>query len=306
MFDIESDAKYLHSKLVKCNKHEFEYTFQRYNLGWGWVGECDECVQEKGKSSFDTLWDMFKIEEIWKVLGPLCDRRHNGCNFKNFMFTKTGLEPLGYSQPEIEQIKCVFSNIISFGQNFEQHKHDGIWMFWHGHPGTGKDHLAVALCKALLYRGYKAHLMSIDSLLNLYWVAIKGKHVYKGRFFNEKTILNIIDGLDLLILNELGLRTYNEHEITFLHQIISRIYDRNKGCLCVISNEAFTSADGTGRSVSGILGDRIMSRASQCSYWRLRFNWRDFRQMSRLVSVDAASCSRNESERNDPLPGPSV
>jgi len=131
------------------------------------------------------------------------------------------------------------------------------------------------------------HLINTDALLRLYWQAIRGKHFLNGKPFTVDKLLHEINELDMLILNEVGVKTYNEYESGFLNNVISQIYDNEK-CLGIVSNEPFTNTDGSERSVSSILGDRVMSRAAECGYQRLAFNWRDYRQMSCPVSVEAA------------------
>lgn len=68
-----------------------------------------------------------------------------------------------------------------------------------GSYGVGKSHLAVAITKELITKGYKCLFLSVPKLLT------KIKQTYGGNTeFNEADVLNLVEGVDLFVLDDLG------------------------------------------------------------------------------------------------------
>lgn len=259
-----------------CNRHG-EYPMFKVRGSQEAVGECQHCRAER---EHDSIVESILKAQLYEVVGILGDPwriRHEECRTTNYKHEPADLLSLGYSPAEVLMVQRAFQTIIQFRDGFRRYHGEGKWMFWCGLPGTGKDHLAVGLYRDLILRRYKVHLMSVDDLLGRMWAIVRGESKV-----TEEQILKVIGSLDLLILNELGLRVYNERELAFLQRVVSRVYDE-VACLVFIGNLPFDHDDHSVVTVKNLLGDRIMSRAEECGYWMVPFTWRDFRPLAGLV-----------------------
>ena len=91
-------------------------------------------------------------------------------------------------------------------------------VIFHGAPGTGKTHLAIALGREACRRGYKVKFFTASGLANLYREAREERHVLKL----EKQIQSHA----LIIVDELGYIPLDRHGAEHLFGFFSQCYEQ--------------------------------------------------------------------------------
>jgi DNA replication protein DnaC/putative replication protein len=136
-----------------------------------------------------------------------------------------------------------------------------------GSVGTGKNHLATAIAKYLIKGGKTAMIITAVELLTNFRATFD-----RGSAVKETTLLKDFCGLDLLVLDEIGLQKGSEWEINLLTQIVDRrqLQLKPTGML----------TNSTEAELLAVLGERIMDRQLSGGVW-VEFNWPSQRKKSR-------------------------
>ncbi|MCJ0932952.1 ATP-binding protein [Virgibacillus halodenitrificans] len=101
-----------------------------------------------------------------------------------------------------------------------------------GDPGLGKSHLAYAINKAIRSKGYKTLYIKATDLLE------RIRSTYSSHSsITEEQILSMIDGLDLLVLDDIGSEYVKSNESgheTWASDILYKVFDMrlNKSTVC--------------------------------------------------------------------------
>ncbi|TCL06865.1 ATP-binding protein [Sodalis ligni] len=136
-----------------------------------------------------------------------------------------------------------------------------------GSVGTGKNHLATAIAKYLIKRNKTAMIITVSELLTNFRATFD-----KGSAVKESALMKDICGLDLLVLDEVGLQKGSEWEINLLTQIVDRrqLQLKPTGML----------TNCTEAELMSILRERIMDRQLSGGVW-VEFNWPSQRSKTR-------------------------
>lgn len=130
--------------------------------------ECPKCAKQK------------IADELFS--SALLGKRHQHCTLENYKISG------GQQQKSFNQCKNYADKII-------KNRQDGRCLILHGNPGTGKNHLATAICKIAMNEGISAKLITASQYLTTFW----------GVDFNEKeNFINEVCNIDLLILDEVA------------------------------------------------------------------------------------------------------
>jgi len=119
--------------------------------------------------------------------------------------------------PEAREVRDVVWN---YAKNFRENRAKGRSLLLLGNPGTGKNHLAVALVRVVLLNGFNARIMDASDLVQRVkstWNAQAGDAESKAIWYLSK--------LDLLVINELGALFNTEAEKKVLFRVINRRYE---------------------------------------------------------------------------------
>ncbi|MEZ0537297.1 IS21-like element helper ATPase IstB [Caldicellulosiruptoraceae bacterium PP1] len=98
-----------------------------------------------------------------------------------------------------------------------------------GPPGTGKTHLAIAIGLKAVSLGYKVLFTTVNEMLEELYIS-RADNSYQQKI---KNYINV----DLLILDELGLRKLNQNSVDDFYEIISKRYER--GSIIITTNKVF-------------------------------------------------------------------
>ncbi|MGY0117643.1 ATP-binding protein, partial [Enterobacter roggenkampii] len=85
-----------------------------------------------------------------------------------------------------------------------------------GKPGTGKNHLAAAICNELLLRGKSVLIINVADIMSAM------KDTLSNRETSEEQLLNDLSNVDLLVIDEIGVQTESSYEKVIINQIVAR------------------------------------------------------------------------------------
>lgn len=131
-----------------------------------------------------------------------------------------------------------------------------------GKTGTGKNHLAAAMGNRLMVKGRSVIIVTVSDVMSVLHDS------YDNGKSGEK-FLQELCGVDLLVLDEIGVQRETKNEQVVLHQII----DRRTASLCSVG--MLTNLNHA--AMSTLLGERIMDRMTMNGGRWVTFNWDSWR-----------------------------
>ncbi|ELU6714964.1 ATP-binding protein, partial [Escherichia coli] len=168
-----------------------------------------------------------RVEKILNRAGiqPL----HRKCSFGNYRVQNDG------QRHALSQAKSIADELMTGCTNF----------VFSGKPGTGKNHLAAAIGNRLMAKGRSVIIVTVSDVMS---VLHDG---YDNGQSGEK-FLQELCGVDLLVLDEIGMQRDTRNEQVTLNQIVDRrtASMRSVGMLTNLNHAA----------MSTLLGDRVMDR----------------------------------------------
>ena len=136
-------------------------------------------------------------------------------------------------------------------------------MIFSGRAGTGKSHLALAIAQAIIDQHSVLYLNAMDAvrMIRDTW--------RKTSLQSETGILNWLGGIDLLIIDEIGVQHGTDSEQVLMFDIINRRYRDMKPTLFLTNLNT--------KGFSEFITERSYDRLKECSTW-VTFNWESHRQ----------------------------
>ena len=134
-----------------------------------------------------------------------------------------------------------------------------------GKPGTGKNHLALAIAR---------HAITEHQSSAVFTTALKIAREYKstwskGSSRTEDEVIRYFTKPDLLIIDEVGVQFGSDAEKLIMFEIINTRYERMKPTI-LISNQ-------TREELSAFIGERVLDRMSDGGGCTLSFTWESYR-----------------------------
>lgn len=154
----------------------------------------------------------------------------------------------------------------SYVANFEDNRRDGKGMVFSGKPGTGKSHLCAAIIKAIHPKFFGRYITVMDLMRAI-------RSTWKRD--SEKTETDVLDyfvGLELLVIDEIGVQYGTESEQHILFDVLDLRYREMKPTILI------TNQDSAGFKT--FVGERVFDRLRETSTW-VPFNWESFRPKAR-------------------------
>ncbi|WP_248891017.1 ATP-binding protein [Citrobacter freundii] len=134
-----------------------------------------------------------------------------------------------------------------------------------GKPGTGKNHLALAIAR---------HAITEHQSSAVFTTALKIAREYKstwskGSTRTEDDVIRYFTKSDLLIIDEVGVQFGSDAEKLIMFEIINTRYERMKPTI-LISNQ-------TKEELAAFIGERVIDRMSDGGGCTLSFTWDSYR-----------------------------
>jgi DNA replication protein DnaC len=134
-----------------------------------------------------------------------------------------------------------------------------------GKPGTGKNHLAIAIARHVI----EEHQSSV-----IFTTALRIAREFKSTWSKtatrtEDAVIAHFTGADLLIIDEVGVQFGSEAEKLIMFEIINTRYERMRPTI-LISNQ-------TKEELAAFIGERVIDRMSDGGGCTLSFTWDSYR-----------------------------
>lgn len=218
------------------------------------MGGCPLCAQEEQRLAQEIAQEQARLDAQRAVLQQ---------------FDRAGIPPRlqtksfdNYDTPLKEQ-KAVLQKIREFADRFDEHLRAGSTLILSGPTGTGKGHLSAALGMTLLRQG-RTVLMATATELTL-----RLRRSWRDPSVpDEIEQLRRLADLDLLIIDEAGVRTSSDLDRDLLFSIVDARY-RAMRPMVLTTNL-------TPEELRDALGDRTYSRLREGGRW-IVMNWEDWR-----------------------------
>lgn len=224
-------------------------------------------MPEHIKPTFDNGTDLIKWHKKQGICRATNIYENNRISKCNKMFRESGISPLHKD--------CSFNNYVTkyegqlnalnLSRQYVKNFDNSITNFiFSGYSGTGKNHLAAAICKELLSVKKSTLIISVADILS------KMKNSFRDYSFDDsQSFLQRITNVDLLILDEVGLHSHSRYLQMILDQIVNR-RSSYKLPIGMISNLNF-------ESMTKFLSERVMDRMRFGNGLYVIFNWVSWR-----------------------------
>lgn len=175
---------------------------------------------------------------------------HQSCTVENYQVTNQGQ-----------------SKAKHFARGYADHfeSNNGGGFIFSGESGTGKNHLAAAICNQLIDNGKSCLIITVSELMmNL-------RKCYKSQSeMSEDQFFRAMNNYDLLILDEIGLQRGTTAENLAINQIVDQRICRMKptGMLTNLDQQM----------INEVLGVRIMDRMRMNGGTWIPFTWESYRK----------------------------
>lgn len=185
--------------------------------------------------------------------------RFAGCTFDTFV-------------TETDEQRAVKAACMGYARPFADTLAAGRCLVLHGTPGTGKNHLAVAISREAMEQGHSVLHMTAQEL-------VLGLRASWGDRGAEAALRRALTHVDLLCLDEVG-RTYGtDGERVELFSVLDARYRAMKPTV-VLSN-------GTPHEIAAFLGKAVYDRLGESDGLRLAMEWPSVRR--RAAALKAGS-----------------
>lgn len=157
-----------------------------------------------------------------------------------------------------------------FADSFATHYKRGTGLILSGMPGTGKSHLAGAVLQAIMPQHAGLYITCMGLIR-----AVRGTW-RKDSERSEAQVLNMLGGVPLLVLDEIGVQYGTDGEQTILFDVLDRRYRE------LLPTILLTNQNTEG--FKNFVGERSYDRLIETSKW-VQFDWDSYRPTARKEAL---------------------
>jgi DNA replication protein DnaC len=212
------------------------------------------------------------------LANSMLQERFIGKTFENFHpFGKAGDKQLR-----------VLSVARDFAGGFHRHHRAGTWLLFMGNVGTGKSHLCAAVIHEVIRSGFTALFTKTPRLLR----EVKDTF-HRDAEISQSEIITRMGGIDLLVIDEVGIQFGTDTERMILYEILDLRYEAMRP---VILTTNITDL----KSLERLLGNRIIDRLFEGESKIVVFEWESYRRFQKSAS---RAVSPFKADAGIPVPG---
>lgn len=154
--------------------------------------------------------------------------------------------------------------VRGFADDFwTRHHREGTFLVLGGERGTGKSHLALAAAQQVMARGTAMYARTGDLIRR-----VRATWRRDSEQSEDEVLALLSTGIDLLVIDEVGMQRGTEDEQLILFDIIDRRYADLRPTILLTNLE--------GREFAEFLGPRIMDRLRERAIF-VPFKWQSYR-----------------------------
>lgn len=216
---------------------------------FGWT-KCPECSRLKAeKEAADRVAAEF--EEKKRLLNQRLDRAGIPMRFRSRSFDSFVAD----TKPKNDALQAM----REFAETFRERAKEGSTYVLSGKPGTGKSHLAIAVCQHVMDLGYSVKYINALDAIRLVRSAWR-----KDSDKSESAVLADLSRVGLLVIDEVGMQYGTEGEQVILFDIINNRY-QDQQPMILLTNQGK-------EGFKQYLGDRAFDRLREAGRW-IAFDW---------------------------------
>jgi len=206
--------------------------------------------QEEGRKHAESLERENMARKMERQFGRSGIRElHRDCSFENYVVT-TGPQKIVREKARLYAVE--------FGKTM-------AGFIFSGKPGTGKNHLAAAICNELLRRNKTVLIISVADIMS----AMRETFNNSDSLKTEERLLDDLSRVDLLVIDEIGVQNESRYEKVVINQIVDRRTSSRR------PTGMLTNLDEAGMYRQ--LGERVMDRMKLGKSLNLIFDWDSYR-----------------------------
>lgn len=218
--------------------------------------ECPACLQEKleklqqEEAASEERWKQSQIDRLMSDLQ--LPERFAGSTLENY-------------QPVNDEAARCLKLCKAYAAKWPERLKQGGGLVMCGKPGTGKNHLALAIAK---------HVINEHQNSALFTTALRIARLFKSTWSKnsertEAEVIRIYTDPELLIIDEVGVQFGSEAEKLILFEIINTRYERMMPTI-LISNLPK-------EELAAFIGERVIDRMNDGGGCTLAFTWDSYR-----------------------------
>ena len=173
-----------------------------------------------------------------------------------------------YGRDREKQLR-VLAIAREFAGAFHHHRQAGTWLLFMGNVGTGKSHLCAAVINEVIRAGFTALFTKTPRLLR----EVKDTF-HRDAELTQSEIIARLGGIDLLVIDEVGIQFGTDTERMILYEILDLRYE---AMLPVILTTNISDL----KSLEKLLGERIIDRLFEGESKVVVFDWEIYRRFQR-------------------------
>lgn len=192
--------KIIKTEDLHCDKCDRNYTLATFEDGSTTKVGCDCEMIALAKKQKENHFKRIQRNKANKIFS------------KSLVNQRTQLARLDNYLPETDNLRKALNAALRYVEIFDKEK--PFSLYFHGTYGTGKTHLAYGIAHELKEKGYTVLFMNVAQLMSL----IRSSYDKKSDF-NELEIKSLINDVDLMVFDDIGVSESN-HSLENLFEII--------------------------------------------------------------------------------------
>lgn len=246
------------SKSEECPRHgAFEsraITIMGRVMTWSGCPQCNAAAELEKAESRRVAEEKARQERVEKALDRAgIPRRFRSKSFDTF-------------SPDTKAKADCLRAAREFAEEFAVCSENGETMVFSGKPGTGKSHLAIGICHAIMGDGFTAlYVNALDAIgmIRATWRRDSER--------TESEVMRELATVDLLVLDEVGVQYGTDGEKVVLFDIINRRYQDQRP-MVILTNQGKAG-------LRDYLGERAFDRLREAGRW-VAFDWDSYRGLA--------------------------